>query len=191
MFANTADRIDSFLSRTTAPTALPVTRDAVKLAIEIGDITDFDDELDEIIPAAVELVETDCRRALMPQTWTLRLDCFRDYEIELRRPPIQTVSFVKYTTGGVLTTFSSANYQVDINTEPGRIRPAYGLCWPVAQIVQNSVQIQFVAGYASADAVPIVAKRAIYLQCRAMHYGCELSQAYFDLIDRLKWEGGI
>lgn len=162
---------------TTEPTSEPIDKDEVKLALHI----DQDDEnsfLEDLIRAARKYVEEECRRALMTQTFLLSLPYFpwgtyvpwlheRGGVIQLPRPPLQSVDFIKYVdTSGVLQTLSPSLYQVNLlsDHEPGEIAPVYGTYWPVVLPVFNAVQIQYKAGYGdTADKVPIEARRAMFL----------------------------
>jgi uncharacterized phiE125 gp8 family phage protein len=67
------------------------------------------------------------------------------------RPPLQSVSSIAYvdSTGSTQTMDASA-YIVDTRSEPGRITPAYGTCWPTARCQINAVTITYVAGWTTA-----------------------------------------
>ncbi len=88
------------------------------------------------------------------------------------RPPLITLTpDATYTTlgisyvdgNGATQTLSSALYQVDARSEPGRIVPAYGQSWPSTREQLNAVTITYRAGYTDADAVPKRIKQAIGL----------------------------
>ena len=66
-------------------------------------------------------------------------------------------------TAGETQTLDSANYDVDTDAEPARIKPAYGLSWPSTRDVIQAVILTYKAGYASADDVPEDIKHAIKL----------------------------
>jgi hypothetical protein len=75
--------------------------------------------------------------------------------LEIANPPLQSVTSVQYyDTTGTLQTLVQGNqtgtgdYIVDIYGEQGRITPQYGTVWPWPRAVMNSVQVQYVAGYA-------------------------------------------
>lgn len=44
--------------------------------------------------------------------------------------------------------------QVDAESEPGRLLPAFGATWPVARVQLASVQVTYVAGYGTRGQVP-------------------------------------
>lgn len=151
--------------QTVAPDSNPVTRDETKAYARI--YTDREDSIvDTLIVAAVRYIEEECYRAIMPQTWELYLDEWPEDDIVfLPRPLIQKVNSIKYyDTDGDLQTLDSGLYQVDINTEPGRAKPAYGEVWPSVRSGKLSViTINYDNGWADADSVPDDIKTAIWL----------------------------
>lgn len=83
--------------------------------------------------------------------------------IELPKPPLQSVTSVKYLdTAGVLQTWAASNYVVEAPAGDfaahGTISLAYGITWPSTYAQAGSVQIRFVAGYGAASAVPSLLK---------------------------------
>jgi len=112
--------------------------------------TEDDYLLRSYIRAATKLAENKTKRALMPQTWKVILDDFID-TMELPRPPLSTSSaLVAITyldaTGGS-TTLGSSVYQIDSESEPGRILLGYDQAWPEVYEQANSVTIQYTCGY--------------------------------------------
>lgn len=181
--------MQSSLRRTSAPSSSPVSLDEVKRALDLGDDTGSDIELQELITVAVEMVEKDCQRALQSQTWKLFLDGFPE-AIELRMPPVTAVSSVKYTdTNGDEQTVSASDYYADTTTTPGRIWAV--TTWPsdVATDRPNAVNVTFTAGYTGS--VPRVAWLAIMAAVKALYNGCEPGESYWSIIDRLRWESGL
>lgn len=65
-------------------------------------------------------------------------------------PPLQSVSAIEYLDAdGALQTLSSSLYQVDIYSEPGRVKVSYGNSWPAIRASDfNPVRVTFVCGYA-------------------------------------------
>ena len=135
------------ITRTAVPSAEPVTRVEAKLHLRI-DHTDEDATIDDLIRVARDLVEHDTGRALITQTWVLRLDAFPD-TIELPRPPLQSVTSVEYvdTAGDTQTLTADTDYTVDKYPCLGRIVPAYAQSWPTTRDVVNAVVVTYVAGY--------------------------------------------
>lgn len=149
----------------TAPALEPVTlTEAKKHANVIA--TDDDALLTSLIAAARELVEQDTSRALINQTWAVELHDWWIDRIELPRPPLVSVTHVKYVdASGVTQTLPASYYDLDTRREPGV------LWWdedvtsqPALSDAANAVVITYVAGFgATAAAVPARAKQAILL----------------------------
>lgn len=152
--------------RSVAPATEPVTTSEAKAHVRV-DISDDDALIGTLITSAREYVEETARRSLVTQTWKLYLDRWPgvDY-ITLPRPPLQSVTSVKYTDkDGVQTTWANSNYLVDSDSEPGRIVLAYDVSWPdtVELRPMNPIEVVFVAGYGAAAAAPQRWKQAILL----------------------------
>lgn len=150
----------------TAPVVEPVTTTELKAHLRV-DGTDEDTLIASLGVAARQHVEEETRRALVTQTWVLKLDEFPgsgDAEIRLPRPPLQSVTSVQYVDGnGDTQTWSSSLYVVDTADTPGNISLAYGESWPSTRAQKNAVTITYVAGYGAASTVPDALKAAIKL----------------------------
>lgn len=163
-----------WLKQTEAPELYPVSRAEAKAHLRVpASNTDSDTFIDALIIAATQHLEGRfgvLNRALITQAWEYRLDAFpcglgSQARIELPLPPLQTVDAIKYLgTTGVLTTLSPSAYTVSAEHLVGRVRPAYGLTWPVALPEPESVRIEFTAGYGdAAAAVPMPLRQAMLL----------------------------
>ena len=86
---------------------------------------------------------------------------------------MQSITSVKYyDANGTLTTLSGSLYQTDIVSEPARISVSPGgiSLWPSTQIDKiNAVEIEFVAGYGNAAAVPPGIKHAVKLAVGSLY----------------------
>lgn len=95
-------------------------------------------------------------RALMTQTWDMKIDCFRA-KIMVPLPPLQSVSFVQYLDeAGDTQTLATSMYQVagvDSRSQ-GYIVEAFEETWPDHRYVPEAITIRFVAGYGSRNEVP-------------------------------------
>jgi uncharacterized phiE125 gp8 family phage protein len=167
------------LKLVTAPTTYPVTLAEAKLHCRV-DGTDDDALITALITSATEMCEQQTGRALMTQTWLLTLDEFPT-EIELTRVPVQSISSVTYTdTAGATQTLSTgSNWRLlDLGDfSMARIVPVYGYTWPATRAQNNVVSVQYVAGYASAAAVPESIKQWIKLMVSTMYENRE-TEAY-------------
>lgn len=149
------------LVRTVAPTSYPVTLDEAKAQLRIKDELAEDAVIEQAIVRATKKAEDWQARQYMTATYEQRHDVFPDV-ILLRRPPVQSVTSIKYTdTGGVLTTLNDSLYDADLHSVPPRIAPAYGESWPATRGEMNAVVITYEAGYGGADDVPDDVKGAI------------------------------
>lgn len=165
------------LTLTTAAANLPLSLNEVKTQLRVEtDQVDEDALLMALIRSAVEQCEQFTGRALITQTWTLFRDAWpRVFEteavegirtapvlegaaraLELPRPPLQVVSFVKiYDESDTAVTWDAANYFVDTASEPGRLVVRSGRSVPVPGRGANGIEIRFMAGFGDdPDAVP-------------------------------------
>jgi uncharacterized phiE125 gp8 family phage protein len=156
----------SNLYSVTPATVEPVSIEEAKMHCRV----DSEDEdlfvRDTLIPSARQWAETLTGRAFVTQTWELRLSWFPEYAIELPKPPLVSVTSVKYLDlAGVEQTWAASNYIVTApNGETparGRITPAYSVIYPPTLLVPDAVRVVFVAGYGAPAAVPQGIKKAL------------------------------
>jgi len=148
----------------TPPSTEPVTITEAKKQLNI-DFSDDDTHITNLIKSAREYCETLQNRAYITQTLEIALDDFPEKEIELPRPPLQTVISVKYyDINDVEATFSSDNYFVDTYKQKGTISLRYNKFFPITTLrPTNAVIIRYVAGDTSASNVPMRIKQAMLL----------------------------
>ena len=140
----------------TAPAAEPVSTSEAKSHLRV-DTTADDTYIGTLITVARQNVESHLRRSLINQTWEV---------IRLPKPPLASVTSIKYTDDeGNESTYSSANYVVDTDTEPGRVVLKSGQTWPAVTLAAaNGVRVRYVAGYGAAGSnVPQAIRQAILL----------------------------
>ena len=142
----------------TAPTAEPITLTEAKAHLAI-DSADFDILLAGFIKGVRAHLERTLGRALVAQTWELRLPNFPAFgdAIDIPIPPLQSVESIKYLdTFAETVTLAPAGYQVfSVGAEqPGGVAPAYGLSWPEVRRTPESVTIRFTSGYPDDGASP-------------------------------------
>lgn len=132
-----------------------------------GDTTD--DALIAIwIKAAREYCEGFTNRALATQTIEAYYNGFPSFlnHIELPKPPLQSVTSVKYKDyAGVETTLAvTTQYLVDTDSSFGRIVLPYGVAWPCfIPYPVNPVTIRFIAGYYASNLIPESIRQAMLL----------------------------
>jgi uncharacterized phiE125 gp8 family phage protein len=148
------------------PDGEPVTRDEARDYARITD-TRGDSVVDGLITAARTYVERVYRIQLLTATWKLYLDGFPPRRsIIIPRPPLISVASVTYTDEtGTGQTWPSSDYQTDLNSKPGRIRPIGGGTYPSTQAdTFGTVIVTYDAGFGVAAAVPDEIKTAINLR---------------------------
>ena len=150
------------------PEVEAVTLAEAKAHLRLDTATD-DAYVSALIPAARERIELFLRRALISQAFELTLDRFPENtrSIDIPRPPLQSVEWIKYTdTAGALRTLTEDEYVVDLSSnEVGRVALAWNQYWPVTRDSINAVVIRYVAGYGDAAAdVPQAIRHGILME---------------------------
>ncbi len=149
------------LIRTVAPTLKPLSVADVKAHLGVS-VSEFDAQLESLLNRAIEWLENRTDRALLTQTWRVKLDRFPSKEIALPRAPLQSVSSIQYVdTDGATQTWSSSSYDVDTDSEPGVVRLAWQESFPQTRAIDRAITIDFVAGWTAA--VPEAAIGALLL----------------------------
>jgi len=150
------------LTLVTAPTTYPVDLDT--LADHLRVVRGPEDTLlQAYLAAATEVSQVFARRQFVTATYDQTFDEFADF-LELKRPPLQSVTSVKYIDiDGAEQTLSSSVYDVDTSIEPGCIRLAWNQSWPSTRTTPNAVTVRFVAGYGTTAQVAPTAKAAVLL----------------------------
>jgi len=156
------------LSPHTAPVTMPLTLAEAKAHLRV-EHTEEDTLITALIAAATNEIQGRdgyLRRALVTQTWDYYLSYFPVHErICLPLPPLQNVTHIKYFDGdNVEQTFSAANYEVVTTAEQGYVQLAANASWPDSYERQQAVNIQFVAGYGAAAAVPANIRAAMLIR---------------------------
>lgn len=176
----------------TPPATEPLTLAETKAYLKLNDIND-----DTLISQMITVIRKSCEdwtgRALVTQAWTLWRDAFpqRQYNriphdgyfelpvdwaddpqhvIAIPRPPLQWVSFLKtYDTSNQATIFDAGQYLLDTASEPGRIVLNAHAAWPSGLRPANAVEIEFIAGYGEASAVPDALKQGMLLWIKLLY----------------------
>ncbi len=158
------DRVRYALSVVTQPTEEPVTVAQARAHCRVA-VFDDDAWIYAAIVAARKLCETITKRAFCTTTFRLSLDQFPPDQFYLPRPPLVSVTSIKYLdSSGVQQTWGSSNYSVDIYSQPGRVALAYNTSFPSATRTDtNAIEVIYRAGYGAASAVPRSIKHAILM----------------------------
>lgn len=187
------------IARVTASPAIePVSVADAKLHLRVT-WGDEDSLIANLVKAGREMVESDAEISLLPQTLTWYLDGFPEWEIALRKPPVNSITSITYLDAdGTSQTLAASEYRFDAYSRPARLTPAYNEDWPDTYQVTNAVTIVAAAGYASASEVPQIAKQAILMLLshwyrnrdavsQSLTHDVKLS--YDSLISRIRWSG--
>ena len=161
----------------TAPTGAVATTAELKAQCRVKHSLE-DTVLAACLLAATEWAEKFTGRALRAGgTFELWLDEFPSGGIRLPKPPVASVTSVKYYAqdGTDTTLVVTTDYTVFLPTgdEAGEaiVDPAYQRSWPVARAVRGSVRIRFVAGYdAAPTAIPGAVKQAVLMLADEMYF---------------------
>lgn len=126
------------------------------------DGSDEDDTIESLIKAADRIALRQFNRQLVTAGYRLTLDHFPVWEIRPPVGPLIAVSEITYVDGtGTTQTLASSRYDVDADSDPGRILPAYGYVWPATRPQANAVTISYTAGYGAAADIPEAIRMAI------------------------------
>jgi len=137
----------------TSPAAFPVTLTEAKAHLNV-DHSDHDVYIRTLIRSATGKAEQYLHRRLVTQTWKYYLDAW-PYWASFRLPfgRLQSVTSIKYKDeDGDESTFSSDDYIVDTQSEPGIVELGYQKSWPDGTLYPNNpIKIEFVCGYYIGD----------------------------------------
>lgn len=153
------------LSVVTGPVLAPLSTAEAKAQTRVD--VDADDTLiDGYVDAARQLFEELADKCLLTTTFCLTLDRWPSSPwLPLPRPPLVSVSsVVYYDEDNNSATWSSDNYSVITKPTPGGILRKSSKDWPSVTLRERAgIEITFVAGYATAAAVPQKYKQALAL----------------------------
>ncbi|AMU86674.1 head-tail connector protein [Dehalococcoides mccartyi] len=146
----------------TPPASEPVSLSEAKLHLRVDTSAD-DTYISNLITAARQYLESVAlQKTLGTQTLEYVLSQFPCGEIQIPRPPLQSITSIKYTDSeGVEHTIDSGDYIVNTDCSPGLVVPAYGSDWPSNSLIPSGgIRIRYQAGYTT---VPEMFKHAIKL----------------------------
>ena len=150
----------------TAPASKPVTLAEAKLFLR-EDLVDTpnDNQIQMLLDAAIEHIEGQTSRRLITQTLKCTVKGWPRGVFRFPVGPISAISHVRYfDTADAQYTLPSTEYSFDGTSNPPVLGLNYLRTWPSVTLRPlNPVEIQFVAGYADAAAVPARFKNAILM----------------------------
>lgn len=149
---------------TVEPVTLAQANFHLRLTTDANDVTAQPEDtlVGSLITAARQAAENYLNRAIAEATYEYRGASF---DIVIPMAPIQSITSLKYVdTAGVLQTVTAPAYEFAGTPDGPLIRVGYGLEWPTAVRDQDdSVRLQFVAGYGAAIPLPKPIYQAILL----------------------------
>jgi uncharacterized phiE125 gp8 family phage protein len=127
------------------------------------DAADEDDLVSALIVSARLLVEERARRLLIAQTWRIYRDAWpNDRSIALPLAPIAGLSAIRVRdAAGVASEIDAASYALAAASDPARL--VFTLAPPAPGVAANGIEIDVVAGYGEASAVPAPLRQAMRL----------------------------
>jgi uncharacterized phiE125 gp8 family phage protein len=155
--------------------------------------TDSDIRIDALIKSARIEFENSRGCAMISSTWEIVLNEFpcRDLRIpmlnefpcrDLRIPMLISVTSIKYLdSAGVEKTLADTVYRytaAGIDGGIGRVQLRYGQVWPTVYPERDSVKVRYLAGWATATAVPEPIKDGIRAFVAEQYDGTDRSAIY-------------
>ena len=138
------------LVRITQPAVEPVSLADAKVQARVDSEAD-DAYIQSLISVARQYVEDQLDLTLLTTTWEASYDLFPVWAIILPRPPLLSGTVtVTYRLGDGSTssiTSAAGQFRVDSRTVPGRIYPNWSQTWPAVRGDENSVVVNYSAGY--------------------------------------------
>jgi uncharacterized phiE125 gp8 family phage protein len=177
-----------------SPTFEPVMPDELSIHAHV-DAPDGQELLTQYLAAARAWVENEVKLSLTTRTATLYLDAFPYWDIEVRMPPLVSVSSIAYLDyNGSSQTLSASLYRVDATSKPGRITPVYGELWPDTIDTTNAVTVTATIGYTQGNC-PEAAKQAIRFLAAMMFEHREPAEVDLHvarrILDPIRWDGSL
>lgn len=151
--------------QTSAPSTWPITLDDLKEQTRVSSTAE-DSYQNKLIARASRFVEDETDRQFIKATWRESYDRFPKV-FRPCRAPLMGVSGITYVdSSGSTVTLSSTAYDVDTDSEPGRIVESHSNTWPATRNVANAVKVTYFAGYGTTAAssqsdVPETSRHAV------------------------------
>jgi uncharacterized phiE125 gp8 family phage protein len=163
-----------------APAVEPLSLDQAKAVLRIGHDAD-DARILHLIRAARQRLEAETGRALVAQTWRESRDSWADpsrlaafgTQFRLLRPPLIAVEAVRLRAAdGTVSLWDPSEYEVDVETEPGRIVLKPGAAFPEPGAATSGLRIDFRAGHGEVpEDVPAPLVEAVAHWVAGLHAG--------------------
>lgn len=176
------------LKRIAQPGALAVSLQAARTAARV-DGSSMDADLDQAIRTITDDAEFETQRALIEQEWRLTLERFPS-ELTLKYPPLVSVTHIRYyDLAGELQTVDPQDYDVDVDSEPGRVILRPGKAWPSVMARFDAIAVTFRCGFGPTDSFVPDGIKGYILRRIADQYGqlsASLAESAPRLLDRYR-----
>lgn len=153
------------LVRVTAPATAPITLAEAKAQMKV-ESSDDDTIIQRLIDAAVAFVDVQgaLGKAMITQTWGQWLSP-NPSTVYLSLGPVQSVSAIKYyDANGTLQTATLADFNVFGTPNRISVSPKPDKAWPVTQMRDDAIKIEYVIGYGStSSSVPETVRHALIM----------------------------
>lgn len=147
---------------TVQPTLEPLTLDEAKRQVYVATSDNSHDQhLIGLITAAREQWEHDTDTAVMTQTVRMQFDGFCSEKIPLLRRPIQSITSITYYDVGNISRTIASGYSLNVNDRS--VTLDFTADWPATYDRWDAVTVDYIAGYTTRTAIPMIAKQAILL----------------------------
>lgn len=154
------------LVRVTAPSASPISLAEAKAQMRVEG-NEEDGIIQRLIDAAVAFVDVQgvLGFAMITQTWGQWLPSTPPSSVILSLGPVQSVSAIKYyDLDGALQTATLADFNVFGTPNRITVSPKTGKAWPIAQMRDDAIKIEYVIGYGATSAmVPQTVRHALMM----------------------------
>ena len=153
------------LVRVSAPATAPISLAEAKTQMRV-ESSDDDSIIQRLIDAAVAFVDVQgaLGKAMITQTWGQWLSP-NPSTVYLSLGPVQSVSAIKYyDVDGALQTATLADFNVFGTPNRISVSPKSGKAWPVTQMRDDAIKIEYIIGYGSTSAsVPETVRHALMM----------------------------
>jgi uncharacterized phiE125 gp8 family phage protein len=153
------------LVRVTAPATAPISLAEAKAQMKV-ESSDDDTIIQRLIDAAVNFVDAQgaLGKGMITQTWGQWLSP-NPSTVYLSLGPVQSVSAIKYyDENGTLQTATLADFNVFGTPNRISVSPKSGKAWPVTQMRDDAIKIEYIIGYGSTSAsVPETVRHALMM----------------------------
>lgn len=156
-----SDRRNTYIKTARSTHVLTLTE--CKTHLRVDNSAD-DTYITSLLYASENQAETILRRSLLATTLVLQADTFPACRsLELDRGPVSSITSVQYVDGNDATqTLAGSSYTLDNKSIPDVVQLEPDLYWPdIKRDRRNAITVEYVAGYASAAAVPVEITLAI------------------------------